>query len=112
MEMTVEALANDVTKVHLVGRLDILGAQQIDLQFSTICGSKRKVIVDLAEVSFLASMGMRTIVIGAKAVGANGGKIVLLRPTPNVEEVLTIANINTLIPLTHDLDTAIGAVSS
>ena len=112
MEMTVEALANDVTQVHLVGRLDILGAQKIDLQFSAICGSKRKVIVDLTEVSFLASMGMRTIVIGAKAVGSNGGKIVLLRPTPNVEEVLTIANINTLIPLLHDLDTAIGAVSS
>jgi anti-sigma B factor antagonist len=112
MELTVETLSGDVTHVHLVGRLDILGAEQIDLRFSTICGSRKKVIVDLSDVSFLASMGMRTILIGAKAVGARGGKIVLLKPTPKVEEVLTTANINTLIPLVHDLDAAIGAVSS
>jgi|SRR5579863_10148054 len=111
MEMTVDLLSDDITRVNLVGRLDILGAQTIDLKFSAICGSRRKIIIDLSNVSFLASMGMRTILIGAKAVGANGGKIALLMPTPAVEEVLTIANINTIIPLLHDLDTAIGVVS-
>ena len=112
MEITVEVLSGDITQVHLVGRLDILGAEQIDLRFSAICGSRRKIIIDLAEVSFLASMGMRTILIGAKAASANGGKVVLLKPTSSVEEVLTIANINSIIPLVHDLDAAIGAVSS
>jgi len=112
MEMIVDALSDDITRVHLVGRLDILGAEKIDLKFSALCGSRRKIIVDLSEVSFLASMGMRTILIGAKAAGANGGKIALLKPAPEVEEVLTIANINTIIPLVHDLEAAIGAVSS
>jgi anti-sigma B factor antagonist len=112
MEMIIDALSDDITRVCLTGRLDIMGAQTIDLKFNAICGSRRKVIIDLSQVSFLASMGMRTILIGAKAVGANGGKIALLKPTPAVEDVLTIANINTIIPLVHDLDAAIGAVSS
>ena len=60
MELTGETLSDDVTQVHLVGRLDILGAEQIDLRFSTICGSRKKVIVDLSDVSFLASRTERS----------------------------------------------------
>jgi len=111
MELTVETLSNEIVQVRLAGKLDISGAEQIDLHFSAICGSRRRIIIDLSAVSFLASMGMRTILIGAKAVKANGGKIVLLKPTPQVEEVLSIANISTLIPLVHDVETAIGEVS-
>jgi anti-sigma B factor antagonist len=111
MELTTEKLANGVTKVNLSGRLDIIGAQQIDLQFSVVSGSQLKVIVDLEQVSFLASMGIRTILIGAKAVKAKGGRMVLLKPTPDVEKVLTTTAIDTLISIVHDLDAAIGVVS-
>ncbi len=112
MEMMIETLADGVMKVNLVGRLDVLGAQQIDLQFSVVSGSQRRVVVDLERVSFLASMGIRTIVMGAKAISAKGGKMALLRPTAEVEKVLTSSGIDTVVPIVHDLDVAIGAVSS
>ena len=75
-------------------------------------GSQRKVIVDLEQVSFLASMGIRTIIMGAKAINLKGGRMVLLRPTPDVEKVLTTTGIDTLISIVHDLDAAIGVVSN
>jgi anti-sigma B factor antagonist len=112
MELTIETLADGVTKVNLAGRFDILGAQEIDLPFSVVCGSRKLVIVDLEQVSFLASMGIRTIVMGAKAITSKGGRIALLKPTSGVEEVLTSTAIDTLIPVLHDLNAAIGAVSS
>lgn len=58
MEMKIELLADGITKVNLEGRLDILGAQQIDLHFNVVVASHRKVIVDLEQVPFLASMGI------------------------------------------------------
>jgi len=111
MELSIETLADDVTKINLVGKLDILGAQEIDLQFSVLCGGKKKVIVDLNQVSFLASMGIRTIVIGAKTINSKGGRMALLQPTPDVEKVLTSSGVDTVVSIVHDLDAAIGAVS-
>jgi anti-anti-sigma regulatory factor len=57
-------------------------------------------------------MGIRTIIMGAKAINLKGGRMVLLRPTPDVEKVLTTTGIDTLISIVHDLDAAIGVVSN
>lgn len=110
MEMMVETLANGVAKINLAGRLDIVGAEAIDLKFQVVSGSRRKVIVDLEQVSFLSSMGIRTLVIGAKAVSANGGSMVLLKPPPDVEKALTTAGIDIVVSILHDLDAAIAAL--
>ena len=112
MEMKVESLPAGVTKVNLVGRFDILGAQQIDLGFNVIVGSQRKVIVDLQEVPFLASMGIRTLIMGAKTMKSKGGRMALLGPTPDVNRVLTETGTDTVIPILHDLESAITAVSA
>jgi anti-anti-sigma factor len=111
MELTTETLAGDVTKVNLAGKLDIAGAQKIDLHFSVLVGSHRKLIVDLEQVSFLASMGIRTLIMGAKTVKSKGGRMSILKPTPDVEKVLISCGADTLIPITHDLDAALAAVT-
>jgi len=111
MEMTIETIADGITKVNLTGRFDILAAQQIDLQFNVVAGSHRKVIVDLEQVPFLASMGIRTLLIGAKTVKLKGGRMALLKPSLDVEKVLIASGTDTIVPILHDLDSAITAVS-
>jgi anti-sigma B factor antagonist len=110
MEISTEELDGGVTSIVLAGRLDIAGAGAIDLKFSTLAGSRKAVVVDLTQVSFLASMGIRTLVSGAKAVRSHGGKMVLLSPEENVEKALKTAGIDALIPIHHDRATAIAAV--
>jgi anti-sigma B factor antagonist len=112
MELRVEQLAGNVTRAIPVGRWDIGGAAEIDLRLSAISGSGRPVIIDVAEVSYLSSMGIRSIVMCAKANRLKGGRLVLSSPAPNVEAVLTAAGIDTLVPIYHDLDAATLAVST
>jgi anti-sigma B factor antagonist len=112
MELRVEQLAGNVTRAIPVGRWDISGAAQIDLRLSAISGSRQAVIIDVAEVSYLSSMGIRSIVMCAKAIRLKGGRMVLLSPAPNVEAVLTAAGIDTLVPIYYDLDAATLAVST
>lgn len=111
MEVKIEPLDGGVSRVLLIGRLDIQGAASIDLTLSVIGGSHRRVIFDLAQVPFMASMGIRSIVLSAKAIQSKGGVVVMLNPEPDVEKVLVVSGINTLIPIHHDLDEAIAAVS-
>jgi anti-anti-sigma factor len=111
LEVVSEALSPDITKVALVGRLDIQGAAKIDLKLSIIAGCTRNVIFDLSEVPFVASMGIRSLVICAKTIKSKGGRVVMLQPTEDVENVLVVSGIDTIIPIVHDVDAALAAVS-
>ena len=61
MNLATEEVTPGVTKINLTGRLDIAGTQAIDLDFNALVDSQRAIIVDLAEVAFIASMGLRTL---------------------------------------------------
>jgi anti-anti-sigma factor len=112
MKMAVEPVAPGVVKVILDGRLDIAGAGAIDLQFSALGGSHRGVVVDLAGVSFLASIGIRTLLLGAKAVQRRDGCFVLLNPVEQVERVLDVMGMTDLMPIYRDSEAALAAASA
>lgn len=112
MKMEVEPIVPGAVKVILDGRLDINGAGVIDLQFSAIAGSHRGVVVDLASVSFLASIGIRTLLLGAKAVQRRGGTFVLLNPVPEVTKVLEVTGVTDLMPIYRNSDEARTAVTA
>jgi anti-sigma B factor antagonist len=110
MEMAIESLAGDVTKVVFNGRFDIAGAESVDLKMNVIAGSKKLVLIDMQKVSFLGSMGLRTIVSAARTVKGRGGKIAVYGPDAEVEKVLTMSGVNTLVPIHHDLQSAIASL--
>ena len=112
MNLEIADLENGITKITLSGRLDVEGALKIDGEFNAIAERKKKVLVDLSAVTFVASLGIRTLITAAKATMNNGGKLVLLDPQPNVEKVLRTSRVDTVIPITHDsksIDSVFGA---
>ena len=54
-------------------------------------------------MTFIASLGVHTLLNGAKATVKNGGKMVLLKPQANVERVLRTSRVDTMMLITHDL---------
>ncbi len=95
-------ISNGLIKVTLEGRLDIDGSRAIDDRFSFMTTTRRvNVIVDLSAVSFLASIGIRTLMTAARGQQGRGGKVVLAAAQPVVQKVLLTAGIDQLIPL-HD----------
>src|SRR5580704_6482255 len=110
MEMAIESLAGDVTKVVFDGRFDIAGAESVDLKMNVIAGSKKFVLVDMQKVSFLGSMGLRTIVSAARAINNRGGKMAVFGPDEEVEKVLTMCGVTALVPIHHDLQSAIASL--
>ena len=108
MKMEVTSEQNGITKVVLAGSMDINGALEVDTQFKEISQKTDKVLVDLAGVDFLASLGMRTFVVSAKSLRANGGQLVLVNPQTEVEKVLKSAGLDTIIPIAPSLVAAMA----
>jgi anti-sigma B factor antagonist len=111
MTLSTESMDGGITRVLLDGRLDIQGSAAIDLKMNVLAGSSKLLLLDLSKVSFLGSMGLRSIVLPAQAVKRRGGKMAILGPVPMVEEVLKASNIDEIIPIFHDLDAAVAALS-
>ena len=110
MTISTESIDQDITRVNLDGRLDIQGAAVIDLRMNVLAGSGKSLLLDLSKVSFLGSMGLRSIVVPAQALKRRGGKMALFDPAPLVQEVLKASNIDEIIPIFYDLDAAVAAL--
>ena len=78
--MSVMAMERGITRVSLSGPLDDQSAIEIDDEFTKIAEENKNLLVDLSDVTSIASLGIRTLVVGAKATANNGGKMVLLNP--------------------------------
>lgn len=110
MKLELQELAPGMTKASLIGRMDISGCQEIDLAFNALTGSCRSLIVDLSQLEFIASMGLRTLIVGARTVTRKGGRMVLLQPNGEVESVLVSSGTDTVVSILRDLDEAVRAV--
>jgi anti-anti-sigma factor len=108
MRLEQVSLPGDVLLVKLVGPLDIAGASEIELPFSVISGKFGKVIVDLKDVTFLASIGIRVLVKAARTINSKKGRLVVFSPTDEARRVLRSTGIDTIIPVVADQDAAIA----
>ena len=113
MEMEVMELEGNARKIVLHGRLDTPGVGQIETRFSaSIVPGGRHAVVDLSDVSFIASMGLRMFISVARAAGRNGGKLVLLAPQPMVNEVFVNAALGDIIPIVVDAAAATALLAA
>ena len=113
MELSTEQLAEGIERISLVGRLDSVGVQDIDLRFTTLMSTRKVLaVVDLSAVSFLASIGIRTLVTNARAQKLRGGAMVLASPQPLVAEVLKTAGIDEVIPVFPDVNAACSVLKA
>ncbi len=99
MEIAVSDLDVTTKMVTLVGKLDIVGADKIGVPLAVVAGSRANLILDMTGVDFIASIGLRHLVMAAKTVARGAGKLVLLRPTPGVREVIVVSGLGEILPM-------------
>jgi anti-anti-sigma factor len=107
MEIQYSELDNNIRLIRLMGKLDILGTGQVETRFTGYCaGNNVRVVVDLSEVEFLASIGVRLLILTAKSIHSRGGKMVLLSPIPEVQHVLEVTGMPAVVPIYSHLESA------
>ena len=111
MDMQHSDLGN-VRRIVLAGRLDTAGVGLIETRFgASIVPGARNTVVDISQVTFLASMGIRMLIATTRSLSRKGGKIALFGATPAVREVIDTVALTDIIPLAESEDEAIGIVA-
>jgi anti-anti-sigma factor len=70
------------------------------------------VVIDLADVTFIASMGLRGLVMCAKSIHSKRGKVSMFGPRPEVADVIKTMGIDELIPLSASQAEAVTLVTA
>jgi anti-anti-sigma factor len=108
MELKVIEKTDEMTRVALIGRLDVAGVGEIENTFLHAAISRKKpVIADLSELTFVTSIGLRMLIKGAKVLKESDAILVLLKPQELVEDTLASAGVDRILPVVHDEDQAL-----
>lgn len=102
--------AGDVTIVKLVGRLDSASAAAAEESFAaTLTGGAPRLAVDLSQLEYISSAGLRVLLVVGRKVQQADGKLVLFGLVPNVREVFAISGFDKILSLAADRNAALAA---
>ncbi len=100
MEMQETRNEDGVIVLKLSGRLDLAGVGQIESAFKLKAADARKgLLLECSQLSFLASLGMRMLMMAAKTMQGKNGKVVVICPQEEVENALRMSGLDQVIPL-------------
>ena len=101
--MKIESKKNGpVMIVSVSGRLDTHTTGQFDQALALLTAAEKHLVIDLSELEYISSAGLRSILIAAKKVKANQGRFALSSLTQMVREVFDMSGFSTIIQIYPD----------
>jgi anti-anti-sigma factor len=103
---------NGVTILAFTGRLDTNTVAAVDQAFATaVAAGGRNFVWDFAQLNYISSAGLRTVLQALKQVSAKGGKLVVCSLSRNVHEVFDISGFKSLLTICPDRAKALAAAA-
>ncbi len=103
---------DDVTIVNVKGRIDIVTSNQLSLRCGELFGKgEYNVIINLADVDYISSSGLRQFLMIGKEIDSANGKFGICSLNGMVKEVFTMSGVDSLINVYPDEAEALQAVS-
>jgi anti-sigma B factor antagonist len=94
----------------VTGRIDSNTAPEFEEALKELVGGgQHNLVLDLGDVGFLSSAGLRGMVSLLKACKNGGGTLVLAKPSPRVVEVMQLAGLTALFNVFDDVTAAVGS---
>ncbi len=93
------------------GRLDAAGAPEVETRCKALIQQgSRRLLVDLRNVDYISSAGLRSLLVLAKAMRASAGAMVVCSLTPTVREIMVISGFDHILSLAEDRPAAMARI--
>ena len=95
--------------IKIKGRMDAITSPELEQECTKwIEAGEKLLIIDLAELEYISSAGLRSILSTAKALKAIQGEIRFCNLTGMVQEVFSISGFSSMFPIFDTLDSALN----
>lgn len=110
MEITEDQVDGKVV-IGLGGRIDSTAAVEFEEKLIGIIETgTNSMVVDFVNVQFISSAGLRVLLLAAKKVKTDNGKIVLSGLSSDVKEVFDISGFSSIFDIFPDINSAAKAL--
>jgi serine/threonine-protein kinase RsbW len=93
--------------VAVQGRLDAASAPALEAQLEThLAQDDVQIVVDMAQVSYIASSGLKVLLAALRQARQRQGQLVLCNIQPKVASILEMIGFDQVFPIAQDLETA------
>jgi len=97
--------------ISLKGRLDSVTSPMLEKDLTDLmAGGERFLVMDLGDLEYISSAGLRSILVAFKRFKEKEGKLVLTSLKSVVREVFEISGFSTIIPIFESVDSALSSV--
>ncbi|MCP3967507.1 MAG: STAS domain-containing protein [Lentisphaerae bacterium] len=104
---------NGVVEMAMAGRLDAVSAVEADKEFGKVLDAGHdRLLIELSQLDYISSAGLRVLLVVAKRIQQNGGKVVLCALTPNVKEVFEISGFSSIFKIFENTPDAAAFLKS
>lgn len=98
IEFAVETTTQGIGVVTPKGRLNMVSARRLkELLSELVSDGTSRIVVDMAETTFLDSSGLGALIAGLKSARQAGGDLRIARPTPSVQTVFQLTNLDKVL---------------
>lgn len=115
VELEVQDYAGVSVAALMDARIDHRSADTVEVKLmhevELIASRDGQLVVDLGNVEFISSVGLRVLNVALRHTRANGGAIHLAAPGETVAEILKIARFHMLFAIHETVADALGAIS-
>lgn len=89
-----------VTVIEVKGRIDSMNASELGEALSgEIASGKKQIVLDLAQVSYMSSAGLRELVAAYRKVQGMEGDMRIAQPSSRVLDVLEMSGLDTIFQI-------------
>jgi anti-sigma B factor antagonist len=106
MDMTTTDVGG-VRRITIKGSLDFKSAPDLEGRIASIADGPQSAVLDLSDIAYLSSIGVRALLATGKLIAAKGGRLVLLNPQNVVRTVLFTTGVQNVMPIVFDGDEAV-----
>lgn len=89
---------NNITTIAIDGRLDTLTSPELNEKINELAPDSDRIILDLTQLEYISSAGIRSIVSAHKLMAGKGG-FAVKAPNENVMEIITLTGISEVIEI-------------
>ena len=102
-ELTVDiSMSGQTARVALAGELDIATAPRLEQQLAELAPEVTRVVLDLRELAFIDSTGLRVVLGLANGLGENSARVVLVKGPDPVQRVFTLTGADRELTIIDD----------
>ena len=104
LDISVERLDTRSVRVRIVGELDLSTSKELERELDGVFadGPRTSIVLDLRELSFLDSTGLRALWTARQHTLSNGGTLVLDEPSDPVLRVLRMTRMDKVFHLRQE----------